>query len=405
MSFHDLDFDGRKVLIRVDFNVPMDDQQNVLDDNRIRAELPSIQKVIDDGGSPILMSHLGRPKGFEDQYSLRPVAAYLEQLIERPVHFVEDCIGGEVEQAARNLPPGEVLLLENLRFYSQEKAGDQHFAEKLSRLGDFYLNDAFGTAHRAHASTAIIARYFEDHKAFGALMESEINNAEKVLRQAEHPFTAVMGGAKVSDKVGIIRNLLDRVDQLIIGGAMAYTFIHAQGGQTGGSLVETSMLQLALDLLQEAHEKNVRILLPEDSVVGDRFAEDARVDVMPSNQIPKNWLGLDIGPEARRQYADALLKSRTILWNGPMGVFELKPFASGTEHVAKTIAKCTAQNQAFSLVGGGESVAAIRHFGLEEHISFVSTGGGALMEFLEGKALPGITAIRDDRVFSESVLP
>ena len=404
MSFQAINFRGRRVLIRVDFNVPLDHDQNVLDDNRICAELPTIQKVLDDGGSAILMSHLGRPKGFESRYSLKPVATRLEQLLQKPVHFVEDCVGGEVEKAAKALKPGEALLLENLRFYGKEKAGDEAFAAKLSRLGDYYLNDAFGTAHRAHASTAVMARYFTHHKSFGALMEAEIENAEKVLHHAERPFTAVMGGAKVSDKVGIIRNLLDRIDQLIIGGAMAYTFIHAGGGKTGGSLVETSMLALARSLLKEAQEKQVEILLPEDSIVADRYAPDARMDVIPSDHIPDHWMGLDIGPKARKAYSEALGQSRTILWNGPMGVFEMEPFAGGTEQMAKSIAKCTAERNAFSLVGGGESVAAIRKFGLEEHISFVSTGGGALMEFLEGKALPGITAIRDDHVYSEEVV-
>jgi phosphoglycerate kinase len=394
MEFEKLNFAGKKVLVRVDFNVPLDQDGQVSDDNRIRAELTTLNKILGDGGSAILMSHLGRPKGFDAKYSLRPVAEHLTSLLDYPVYFVEDCTGSDVVRAANELKPGEVLLLENLRFYGEEKAGDTRFAKKLASLGHFYLNDAFGTAHRAHASTAVIAEYFDEEKGFGALMEAEIQNAEEVLRNARHPFTAVMGGAKVSDKVGIIRNLLSRVDQLLIGGAMAYTFIHAQGGQTGGSLVETGMLDLARELLREAEEKDVKVFLPEDSVIGDQFSEGAQTQTVPSDQVPDHWLGLDIGPKAREQYHEALSRSHTILWNGPMGVFEMKPFAEGTIAVAKSIAEVTEHNDAFSLVGGGESVAAVREYGLENQISFVSTGGGALMEFLEGKELPGIAAIR-----------
>ena len=394
-KFTSHNFKGQKALIRVDFNVPLDAEYNITDDTRMTATINTLKKVLDDGGSAILMSHLGRPKdGPAEKYSLKHLVNHLIKLLNgATVKFANDCIGSETMDKAAALQPGEVLLLENLRFYKEEEKGDTAFAEKLSKLGDVYVNDAFGTAHRAHASTAVIAQFFPgDKKMFGLLMESEVASAEKIMHQSEKPFTAIIGGAKVSDKILIIENLLEKATDIIIGGGMAYTFIKAQGGQIGGSLCEEDRLQTALDLLKKAEEKGVNIHLPADSIIADKFASDANISVAPSHEIPAPWMGLDIGMNACEQFCNCIKRSKTILWNGPMGVFEMNKFQHGTKAIAIAIATATASG-AFSLVGGGDSVAAINQFGFADKVSYVSTGGGALLEYFEGKVLPGIAAI------------
>lgn len=388
------DFKDKKALIRVDFNVPLDDEFKITDDKRIRAALPTISKILKDGGSVILMSHLGRPKdGPTDKYSLKHILTDLSALTGVEVKFADDCIGENAVKQAADLKPGEILLLENLRFYKEEEKGDVTFAEKLSKLGDVYVNDAFGTAHRAHASTSIIAQFFPDAKYFGYLMASEVENAEKILNHAERPFTAIMGGAKVSDKILLIEKLLDKVDNLIIGGGMAYTFAKAQGGEIGTSLLEADKQELSLELIEKAKAKGVNLILPVDTVIADRFANDADKKDVTSGQIPADWMGLDIGPKSAALFQDIIKNSKTLLWNGPMGVFEMESFQVGTKAVADAVVAATKDNGAFSLIGGGDSAAAIAKFGLEDEVSYVSTGGGALLEYMEGKELPGVKAI------------
>ncbi|WP_430898316.1 MULTISPECIES: phosphoglycerate kinase [unclassified Paraflavitalea] len=396
-KFSQHSFNNQKALIRVDFNVPLDKQTSAVgDDTRIRAALPTIKKILADGGSVILMSHLGRPKeGPEEKSSLKHIINHLSGLLGGlPVQFANDCIGEEAIQKAASLKPGEVLLLENLRFYKQEEKGDEGFAEKLSKLGDVYVNDAFGTAHRAHASTAVIAKFFTpENKMFGLLMEGEVSSAEKVLHKSEKPFTAIIGGAKVSDKILIIENLLEKATDIIIGGGMAYTFMKAMGGKIGNSLCEDDRLQTALDLLEKAKAKGVNIHLPSDSVIADKFDANANTAVAPSNNIPDGWMGLDIAENACGQFTNVLHRSKTILWNGPMGVFEMVKFQHGTKAIAQAVADATS-NGAFSLVGGGDSVAAVNEFGFTDKVSYISTGGGAMLEYFEGKVLPGIAAIK-----------
>jgi len=391
-TISDLNFKGKKALIRVDFNVPLDKSFKVTDDNRIRATIPTLKKILEDGGSCILMSHLGRPKeGPEEKYSLKHTISTTEALLGRPVQFAPDCIGEEAVAKAKNLKPGEVLLLENLRFYKQEEKGDPAFAEKLAALGDIYVNDAFGTAHRAHASTTIVARYFKE-KCAGFVMAAELANARKVLETAETPFTAIMGGAKISDKILIIERLLDKVDHLIIGGGMAYTFFKALGGNVGKSLVEEDTLDLAKSLIQKAKEKGVELHLPIDSVIADKFDAQANTDIANNNAIKDGWMGLDIGPQAQEVFARVISDSKTILWNGPMGVFEMDKFSGGTKKVAEAVVAATKKG-AFSLIGGGDSAAAVAKFGFDNDVSYVSTGGGALLEYFEGKVLPGVQAL------------
>lgn len=397
-KFSNHNFNNEKALVRVDFNVPLNDQFNITDDTRMKAALPTIKKILVDGGSVILMSHLGRPKdGPTNKYSLKHLIPHLKQLLgeNTPVYFAEDCIGDQAFSIANALKSGEVLLLENLRFYKQEEKGDIAFAEKLSTLGNVYVNDAFGTAHRAHASTAIIAQFFPSQKKmFGLLMEAEVSNAEKVLHNSEKPFTAILGGAKVSDKILLIENLLDKADNIIIGGGMAYTFWKAQGKIVGNSLVEEDRLELALQLLNKAKTMGVNICLPMDSVIADKFAADATITNCESYGIPQGWMGLDIGKKAIYDFTEIIMKSKTILWNGPMGVFEMPKFQNGTKSIAEAVATATAKG-AFSLVGGGDSVAAVNQFGLADKVSYVSTGGGAMLEYFEGKILPGIAAISE----------
>ncbi|MFZ1313593.1 MAG: phosphoglycerate kinase [Chitinophagaceae bacterium] len=390
------DFKGQKALIRVDFNVPLNDKYEITDDNRMRAAVPTIKKILNDGGSVILMSHLGRPKdGPTEKYSLKHLIQHLSELLGGTiVLFANDCIGEQAYLTAGMIRPGEVLLLENLRFYKEEEKGDKVFAEKLSKLGDLWINDAFGTAHRAHASTAVIAEFFPAEKRmFGLLMEGEVASAEKVLHKSEKPFVAIIGGAKVSDKILIIENLLERATDIIIGGGMAYTFMKARGGKIGNSLCEEDRLATALEILQKAKEKNVSIHLPEDSVIADKFDANANTAVAPSDAIPDGWMGLDIGPKAAGIFTEVIKKSKTILWNGPMGVFEMEKFQKGTRAVAVAIAEAT-ESGAFSLVGGGDSVAAVNQFGFADKVSYVSTGGGAMLEYFEGKVLPGIAAVQ-----------
>ncbi|MDD2197632.1 MAG: phosphoglycerate kinase [Bacteroidales bacterium] len=395
ISFESYNFAGKRAIIRVDFNVPFDENMKVTDDTRIMGALPTIKKVLSDGGSVILMSHLGRPKqGPEDKFSLRHIIPTLESSLGKPVKFAGDCIGSDAVQLSSSLKKGEVLLLENLRFYKEEEAGNEGFAQKLSTLADVYVNDAFGTAHRAHASTTIIAKFFPHNKMFGLLVESELAGLDKVLHNPQKPYTAVLGGAKVSTKITIIENLLDRVDNLIIGGAMMFTFIKANGGKIGASMVEDDKLDMALAILAKAKAKGVKILLPVDVVIADSFSNDAKTRIVKSNEIPDGWLGLDIGTETISAFSAIIDGSKTILWNGPMGVFEMSNFALGTKEVAKAMAKATAKG-AFSLVGGGDSVAAINQLGLANEVSYVSTGGGALLEYLENGDLPGIKAVRE----------
>ncbi len=392
-TLNDFDFKGKKALVRVDFNVPLDDDFNVTDATRIEAAKPTIDKILADGGSAILMSHLGRPKAKEDKYSLKHIVDKVSQVLGAKVRFATDSRGEVAVEAARNLQPGEVLLLENLRFYKEEEAGSEEYAKELAALGDVYVNDAFGTAHRAHASTAIIAKFFPEDKTFGYLLAKEIESLERVLKSSEKPVTAILGGSKVSSKITVIENVLDKIDHMIIGGGMAFTFIKAQGGSIGNSIHEDDKLDLALEILRKAEEKNVQIHLPVDVVAADKFAEDANTKIVDINQIPDGWQGLDAGPESLKIFADVILKSKTILWNGPLGVFEMEAFSAGTKQLGKYIGEAT-KNGAFSLVGGGDSVAAVKQFGLEDAVSYVSTGGGAMLEMLEGRVLPGIAAIQ-----------
>lgn len=394
-------FSGRKALVRVDFNVPLDKKTlAITDDSRIRATLPTLKKILNDGGSCILMSHLGRPlKKLKDdgtvdyeKHSLKHTVQRTSELLGVPVKFAPDCIGEEATQLAASLKPGEVLLLENLRFYKEEEKGDKAFAEKLSKLGDFYVHDAFGTAHRAHASTAVIAEFFPAAKCFGYVMAKEVENAQKVMKNAARPFTAIVGGAKVSDKLLIIENLLNICDNILIGGGMAYTFMKAMGGRIGNSLCEDDRLQLTLDLMEKAKAKGVKLMLPVDSKMGDSFSNEAQTGFAKSNEIPDGWMGLDIGPDAIKEYKEVLLNSKTILWNGPLGVFEMSNFEAGTKAAAEAVTEATSKG-AFSLIGGGDSAAAVNKFGLTEKVSYVSTGGGALLEYFEGKKLPGVHAI------------
>ncbi len=394
-TIDNLDFSGKKALIRVDFNVPLDETYHITDDNRIQGAAPTIKKILNDGGSAILMSHLGRPKeGPTEKYSLKHIVKHLSDVLGVDVQFADDCIGEEARAKAEALKPGEVLLLENLRFYKEEEKGDKDFAEKLAKLGDVYVNDAFGTAHRAHASTAVIAQFFPKAKYFGYLMAAEVGNAEKVLNHPQRPFTAIMGGAKVSDKLELIEALLDKVDNLIIGGGMAYTFVKARGGEIGKSLVELDKLDLANDLVKKADEKGVNLVLPTDCQIADEFSPDSPAYDGPNDSIPADKMGLDIGKESGEHFAQVIGASNTILWNGPMGVFEMDKFAKGTKAVADAVVAAT-ERGAFSLIGGGDSAAAVSKFGMTEHVSYVSTGGGALLEYMEGKELPGVKAINE----------
>jgi phosphoglycerate kinase len=394
VDFNSYSFKDKKVLIRVDFNVPRNKETlEITDDKRIRAALPTLNHVLNQGGSLIIMSHLGRPKeGFEDKFSLKHIVSGLERNLNRSIQFANDCIGIEAVEKAANLKSGEVLLLENVRFYKEETKGDLTFAEKLANLGDCYVNDAFGTAHRAHASTTQIASFFPNDKMFGYLMKTEIESAKKVMENTERPFTAIVGGAKVSDKVLIVENLLNVADHVIIGGGMAYTFFKATGGEIGNSLCEEDRLETCREILKKAKAKGVEIHLPIDSVIADKFAENATIQNCESNSIPSGWMGLDIGQKSISTFKSVLLSSKTILWNGPMGVFEMTPFSNGTKSIAESVAEAT-KNGAYSLIGGGDSAAAVQKFGFLEQVSYVSTGGGALLEYFEGKELPGIAAI------------
>jgi phosphoglycerate kinase len=388
------DFKGKKAIVRVDFNVPLNDQFQVTDDTRIRAALPTINWILSHGGAVILMSHLGRPKSNEEAFSLKHILPVLDQLLGKKVLFANDCIGEEAIKMASDLKEGQVLLLENLRYYKEEEKGDADFAKKLASLADVYVNDAFGTAHRAHASTAIIAQDFPENKMFGLLMEKELDGIERVLHNSKKPVTAIIGGAKVSSKIGILENLLPKIDHLIIGGGMTFTFIKAMGGEIGSSLVENDYLDTAKEIMEEAKKKGISILLPVDSKIADQFSADANTKFVETNAIPQGWMGLDIGPRAIENARKAILDSKTILFNGPMGVFEMPVFAEGTKAIVEAIAEATS-NGAFSLVGGGDSVAAVNMFGMDDKVSYVSTGGGAMLESLEGKVLPGIQAILD----------
>lgn len=393
-TMDNFNFKGRKALVRVDLNVPLDAHFKVTDDTRARAIVPTVKKILGDGGSAILMSHLGRPKGkVNPDMGLRPVARHLEDLLGTPVQFASDCIGEDAHAKAAALKPGEVLMLENLRFHPEEEKGDEAFSEALAALGDVYVNDAFGTAHRAHASTTIVARYFPEAKLFGYLMASELQSLARVLKHPEKPLCAIIGGAKVSSKIEVLRHLLAKCHEVIIGGGMAFTFIKAQGGTVGNSLVEDDHLHTALAIMQEARDRGVQLHLPTDTVVADAFADNANTDVCPANAIPDGWMGLDIGPRTIADFSTVVKRARTILWNGPMGVFEMASFQQGTKAVAQAIAGATASG-AYSLVGGGDSVAAVNHFGFADKVSYVSTGGGAMLEFLEGKVLPGVAAIQ-----------
>ncbi len=398
ITLNETKLDNKRVLVRVDFNVPLTEENGrfkVADDTRIRSTLPTLRRLLDDGASIVLMTHLGRPKsGPEDRFSLQHIVPHLSEMLGREVAFADDCVGENAFAASAALKPGQVLLLENLRFHAEEQQGDKAFAEKLSRHGDVYLNDAFGTAHRAHASTAVIAGFFApDQRGFGLLMDAEIKNADKVLADPKRPLVAILGGAKVSGKIMIIERLLDVADTIIIGGGMSYTFAKAAGGEVGKSLVEEDRLDTARKVAELAREKGVELLLPQDSVAADAFDNEANVQVCNSQEIPDGWMGLDIGPAARKAYAEAIENAKTILWNGPMGVFELDNFQAGTKAVATAVAKST-EHGAFSLVGGGDSVAAVNRFGFAERVSYVSTGGGAMLEYFEGKTLPGIAAVK-----------
>lgn len=391
-TLNDFNFKNKKALIRVDFNVPLNDDFLVTDATRITSAKPTIIKILEDGGSCVLMSHLGRPKGVEAKFSLKHIVGKVEDVIGVEAKFVSNCVGEEAEKAVASLKPGELLILENLRFHEEEKQGDKAFAEQLSKLGDIYVNDAFGTAHRAHASTTIVAEFFPETKCFGYLLEQEIKSIDKVLKTGEKPVLAILGGAKVSSKITIIENILDKVDHLIIGGGMTFTFIKAQGGSIGNSICEDDKIELALDILKQAKEKNVQIHLPVDVLAADAFSNDANTQVMDVNAIQEGWQGLDVGPKSVSVFHEVVMQCKTILWNGPLGVFELERFANGTIELGNAIAESTKKG-AFSLVGGGDSVAAVKQFGFEKKVSYVSTGGGAMLESLEGKTLPGIAAI------------
>ena len=393
-TLNDFDFKNKKAIIRVDFNVPLDENFKVTDATRIEAAKPTIDAILAQGGSVILMSHLGRPSGVEAKYSLKPIVATTSEILGVPVQFVSDCIGEEAKVAAANLKAGEVLLLENLRFYPEEEAGDVAFAKELAGLGDIYVNDAFGTAHRAHASTTIIAQFFPTEKCFGTLLAKEIESLNKVLKNSEKPVTAVLGGSKVSSKITVIENILDKVDHMIIGGGMTFTFVKALGGKIGNSICEDDKLELALEILKLAKEKGVQIHIPVDVIAADAFSNTANTKIVDVNEIPDGWQGLDAGPKSLANFEKVIMESKTILWNGPLGVFEMESFAKGTIALGNFIAASTEQG-AFSLVGGGDSVAAVKQFGLEDKMSYVSTGGGAMLEMLEGKTLPGIAAIID----------
>ncbi|WP_226390745.1 phosphoglycerate kinase [Penaeicola halotolerans] len=393
-TIDNLDFKGKRALIRVDFNVPLNDKYEIVDDTRISAAVPTIQKILDDGGSVILMSHLGRPKsGPEEKYSLQHLRLHLSKIFDREVKFAPDCIGTEAKNLAEGLKAGEILLLENLRFYKEEEKGDKEFAEKLAHLGDIYVNDAFGTAHRAHASTAVIAEFVKE-KVCGYVMQAELSNAQKVLDQVNKPYVAIMGGAKISDKILIIERLLDKVDHLIIGGGMSYTFFKAMGGKIGNSLVEEDKLDLAKSLISKAKEKGVELHLPIDSVIADKFDNEAQTDLSLNMNIKDGWMGLDIGPQSREVFTKVIADCKTILWNGPMGVFEMSNFSAGTKAIAEAVVKATDKG-AFSLIGGGDSAAAVNMFGFGDRVSYVSTGGGALLEYMEGRELPGVAALQN----------
>ncbi|MBK8518524.1 MAG: phosphoglycerate kinase [Saprospiraceae bacterium] len=397
INFKETNFKDQRVVMRVDFNVPLNAELQVTDDTRIAGAAATISKILNDGGSVVLMSHLGRPKGgSENKFSLKHIITTLQKYFPGVnIHFADDCISDEAFSMSKELKNGEILLLENLRFYPEEEKGNQEFAQKLSKHGSIYINDAFGTAHREHASTATIARFFDsNHKGFGYLMAAEVENASKVLYDSVSPVTAIVGGAKVSDKILLLERLIDSMDNILIGGGMAYTFIAAKGGKIGKSLFEPDYTELALKILKKATEKNTNIYLPEDSVVADQFSADAQYKAVSSNQIPDDWMGLDIGPVATDIYSNVIKSSKTILWNGPMGVFEFKNFSNGTFSIARAVAEATDEG-AFSLIGGGDSVSAINKSGLQDRVSYVSTGGGAMLEFLEGKELPGIKAIKE----------
>jgi phosphoglycerate kinase len=394
MHLSDLDLEGRRALVRVDFNVPQDPDGHITDDTRIRAALPTIRALLDGGASVVLMSHLGRPKGVTPALTLRPVAEHLARLLDVPVAFAPDCVDDKALDVTQSLQPGEIALLENLRFHPEEEAGDEFFAGQLAENGDLYINDAFGTAHRAHASTAVIARFFPEDKAFGLLMAAEIEALDRVLARPERPLTALIGGAKVSSKLAIIEHLIGTVDRLIIGGGMAYTFIQAQGGTTGTSLVEPELVPKAREILARAAAAGTQLMLPHDTLAAEAFAADAPAQLVATAAIPDGWMGLDIGPETQQAFAEAILSSRTVLWNGPMGVFEWERFAGGTRAVAEALAEATAAGT-FTLVGGGDSLAALAATGLSDRVSYISTGGGAMLEYLEGQVLPGIAAIQD----------
>jgi phosphoglycerate kinase len=393
-TLNQFDFQNKKAIIRVDFNVPLDENFNITDDNRILAASSTVKDILSQGGSAVLMSHLGRPKGADEKFSLKHIQKRVSEVMEAEVFFADDCIGDEAIDKAKNLKPGQILLLENLRFHPEEKAGDVEFAKQLSQLGDIYVNDAFGTAHRAHASTTIIAQFFEGRKCFGNLLAKEIESINKVLKEGEKPVTAILGGAKVSSKITIIDTMLDAVDNIIIGGGMAYTFEKALGGKIGKSLVEDDKLDLAIDILNKAKEKGVKIILPVDVVAADAFDNNANTKVMNVGEIEDEWLGLDVGPKSLDRIKEVVLESKTILWNGPLGVFEMSSFSNGTIKLGEFISEST-KNGCFSLVGGGDSVAAVKQFGFADKVSYVSTGGGAMLESLEGKVLPGIAAILD----------